>query len=454
MSISRREWLRFGGLGCLGVSLGDLLASQDSKESGSFGRAKSCIILFLGGGPPQHETFDPKPDAPLEIRGQFDPIRTNVPGMHFCELLPRVAKVADKLSVIRSMHSDINNHSSSGYWMLTGRRHKSRGEVSASPEDWPSIASVVGKLKPSARSPLSSVVLPERVVNNPGIPWPGQDGGFMGRTWDPFTFECEPNAPDFLVDESSLLSLPKFVPPARLRNRSNLLNHIDKQLQLAAGGDALDGWTNARKQALGMLTSGPVRRAFELKREPVAIRDSYGQHKFGQSVLLARRLIEAGTRLVQVNFPREPGDLSSGNPLWDTHSKNAQRLKNNLCPPFDQAFSTLLGDLQQRGLLDETLVVVMGEFGRSPKINKAGGRDHWGSCYSVALAGGGVPGGQVIGSSDKLGGYPKSRPLRPPDLAATIFHQLGISHHSEFKDRLGRPLPIVEGGTPIREIAG
>ena len=170
MSICRREWLRFGGLGCLGVSLGDLLASQDSKESGSFGRAKSCIILFLGGGPPQHETFDPKPDAPLEIRGQFDPIRTNVPGMHFCELLPHVAKVADKLSVIRSMHSDINNHSSSGYWMLTGRRHKSRGEVSASPEDWPSIASVVGKLKPSARSPLSSVVLPERVVNNPGIP--------------------------------------------------------------------------------------------------------------------------------------------------------------------------------------------------------------------------------------------------------------------------------------------
>ena len=205
---------------------------------------------------------------------------------------------------------------------------------------------------------------------------------------------------------------------------------------------------------MGVLTSGPTRRAFELNREPNSIRDAYGRHKFGQSVLLARRLIQAGTRLVQVNFPREPGDLSSGNPLWDTHSKNAERLKKNLCPPFDQAFSTLLGDLQQLGLLDETLVVVMGEFGRTPKINKKGGRDHWGSCYSVALAGGGVPGGQIIGSSDDHGAYPRSRPLRPPDLAATIFHLLGIPHHAEFKDRLDRPLPVVEGGKPIREITG
>ena len=433
----------------MGLSLPDpMIASQVSGDK-KFGSAKSCIILFLGGGPPQHETFDPKPEAPLEIRGDFKPIRTSVPGMHFCELLPRTAKAAKKLTIIRSMHSDINNHSSSGYWMMTGRRHKSLGEVPASPDDWPSIASVVGQLQPSRRSPLSSVVLPERVVNNPGIPWPGQNGGFMGRTWDPFLFQCEPHAPDFRVDE---LSLPKEVPLDRMRGRVNLLNQIDQRLRAASKGDALDGLTRARQQALGVLTSGPTRRAFELDREPLPLRDSYGRHKFGQSVLLARRLIEAGTRLVQVNFPREPGDLSSGNPLWDTHSKNAERLKKNLCPPFDQAFSTLIGDLQQRGLLDETLVVVMGEFGRSPKINKAGGRDHWGSCYSVALAGGGVPGGQIIGSSDDHAAYPKSRPLRPPDLAATIFHLLGISHQAEFKGRLDQPIPLVDGGNPIREI--
>ena len=448
---NRREWIRLGGLGALGLSLPDLLATNAPSGGKKFGRAKSCIILFLGGGPPQHETFDPKPAAPLEIRGDFKPIGTSVPGMHFCELLPRVAKAANKLTIIRSMHSDINNHAISGYWMMTGRQHKSPGDVPASPDDWPSIASVVGQLQPSRRSPLSSVVLPERVVNNPGIPWPGQNGGFMGRTWDPFLFQCEPNAPDFRVDE---LSLTEDVPLARMSGRAGLLDQLDRQLQSQTKGDALAGLTRARKQAMGVLTSGPTRRAFELDREPDSIRDAYGRHKFGQSVLLARRLIEAGTRLVQVNFPREPGDLSSPNPLWDTHRKNSDRLKQNLCPPFDLAFSTLLEDLQRRGLLDETLLVVMGEFGRTPKINKYGGRDHWGSCYSVALAGGGVPGGQIIGSSDDHAAYPKSRPLRPPDLAATIFHLLGISHHAEFKDRLDRPLPVVDGGNPIKEIVG
>ena len=189
MGHSRRDWIRLGGLGCLGLSVGDLLTAETVQAAGTLGRAKSCIILFLGGGPPQHETFDPKPEAPMEIRGDFKPIRTSVPGMHFCELLPRVAKAADKLTVIRSLHSDINNHSSSGYWMMTGRKHPAPGEVPASPDDWPSIPSIVGQLRPSRQSPLSSVVLPERVVNNPGIPWPGQNGGFMGRTWDPFLFQ-------------------------------------------------------------------------------------------------------------------------------------------------------------------------------------------------------------------------------------------------------------------------
>ena len=451
LGFTRRELLRIGGLGCLGMTLPDLLAPRlNASTPPTFGRAKSCIILFLGGGPPQHETFDPKPDAAVEYRGDFKPISTSVPGLQFCELLPRTAKIAHKLTVIRSMTTGINAHAVSGYQMMTGRVHQSKTDTPASREDWPHISSLVGFLKPSERSPISSVTLPEPLVNNPGVAWPGQTGGFLGHSHDPRLFRCDPSSPDFRIDE---LSLPDGVSIERLGSRHGLISELDSRLSRADKDGRLAGLEASRAQAFDLLSSGATRLAFELDREKSSLRDLYGRHKFGQSVLLARRLIEAGVRIVQVNFPREPGDLSSPNPLWDTHRENSKRLRNNLCPPFDMAFPALVDDLDNRGLLEETLVVVMGEFGRTPKINSFGGRDHWGPCFSVAVAGCGLGGGRIIGSSDKDGAYVKDRAVHASELSATVFHLLGIDPSRMFYDRLDRPLPIAEA-RPIRELVG
>ena len=456
--ISRREMLRLGGLSCLGLSLPNLLAAQARAATTkaippeSFGRAKSCLLLFLGGGPPQHETFDPKPEAPLEIRGEFRALRTKVPGMQFCELLPRTAQIADRLAVIRSMTTDVNSHSASGYWMMTGYPHPAgQAETQASAEDWPSLTAVVGALKPNPRSPFSSVILPEPMVNNPAIPWPGQGGGLMGPTWHPQMFQCDPSAPQFQVEG---MSLPEGLSEVRLTERVGLMKQLDEHFLRVAHNDQMAAVDRSQQQAFDVVRSGATRAAFELEREAPAVRDRYGRHKFGQSVLLARRMIEAGVRLVQVNWPREPGSLTMGNPLWDTHSDNTGRCRDVLCPTFDGTFATLITDLEARGLLDETLVVVMGEFGRSPKINAAGGRDHWGHCFSIALAGAGTGGGQLIGASDRQGAFPVSRPIRPPDLVATIFHLLGIDPRGEFLDPLGRPRLLTNGGSPIRELIG
>jgi uncharacterized protein (DUF1501 family) len=247
---------------------------------------------------------------------------------------------------------------------------------------------------------------------------------------------------------------PPEVGEVRIRERGDLLSQLDQHFadQIAAPGFVDFG--RMQQKAFEVLHAPQSRAAFELDRESSAVRDAYGRHKFGQSALLSRRLVEAGVRLVQLNWPREDGDTMVGNPLWDTHSKNAERVRDVLCPQFDRAYAALLGDLEQRGLLEETLVVVMGEFGRSPKINGAGGRDHWGQVFSVALAGAGIAGGQVIGSSDKIGGVPDSRPVRPPDLAATIFHLLGINPHGEFIDPTGRPRMVTNSGNPLRELVG
>ncbi len=456
-SLSRREWLRVGGLGALGLSLPGLLKLQASTpraadRGANFGRAKACIVLFLSGGPPQHETFDPKAEAPLEIRGSFRSIPTCVPGIHFCETLPYTARVADRLAVIRSMTTDINSHSTSGAFMLTGYMPATKAEnVPASAQDWPSIASAVGALKPSERSPLSSVVLPELIHNNGHIVWPGQNGGFMGAPWHPIVMKCDPTETPMRIDG---MTLGDGVSTLRLSERYSLLQQFDRHFQAGVSTAAVGELSHMQQKAFDVLHSDASRSAFALEKESPALRESYGRHKFGQSVLLARRLIEAGTRLVQVNWPREPGDEAEGSPLWDTHQNNAGRVREVLCPQFDRTFATLIGDLQARGLLDETLVVVMGEFGRSPKINAAGGRDHWGSCFSVVLAGAGVGGGQIIGASDRLGAVPASRPVRPPDLAATIFHLLGIPPGSEFIDPLGRPRSLTDGGAPLWELAG
>ncbi len=457
--MTRREWLRVGGLGAFGVSLASLLAPEARAADamlrtgrGSFGRAKSCIVLFLAGGPPQHETFDPKPEAPIEVRDIFRSIPTSVPGTHFCETLPHSARLAHRFSVIRSMTTEIDAHSTSGAFMLTGYEPTTKAEnVPPGPQDWPSLAAVIGRLKPSEHSPMSSVVLPEPLANDGNILWPGQDGGFMGPTWHPLLMRCDPTQLPLQIEG---LARHPAVPDLRLEERGRLLTQLDSQFRAGEANAAVAGWDHVRQKAFDLLHAEAGRRAFELEREVPALRLAYGEHKFGQSVLLARRLVEAGTRLVQVNWPREGKAEVAGSPLWDTHAGNAARVRGVLCPQFDRTFATLLEDLRERGLLEETLVIAMGEFGRSPKINPLGGRDHWGACFSVALAGAGIPGGQIVGASDRIGGYPDTRPLRPRDLAATVFHLLGISPGAEFLDPLGRPRPVTDGGTPIRELVG
>jgi hypothetical protein len=294
------------------------------------------------------------------------------------------------------------------------------------------------------------VILPELNHNDNMPTAPGQSGGFMGHAWNPFVLACDPSQPRFEIDG---LKLPEGVSEARLHDRVALMRGMDRAFVSASKSEPVAAFDRISERAFDVLQSAASRRAFDLDAERPETRDRFGRAKFGQSVLLARRLIESGVRLVQVNWPREPNDMSNGFPVWDTHKNNAARVRSVLCPQFDAAFSALIADLADRRLLDETLVVAMGEFGRSPKINPNGGRDHWGGCFSLAMAGAGIDGGQVIGASDKIGGSPISRPLHPPDLAATIFHLLGIDPAGDFKDPQGRPRSLTAGGTVIRELA-
>lgn len=448
---TRREWLRVGGLGSLGatLALSKQAAGREANSQGPyFGRASSCVLVFLSGGHPQHETFDPKPEAAVELRGPFQPISTNVPGIQFCELLPRIARIADRLCTVRSLATDDNTHGSSAYYYYTGT-NKVRGGLPLGKTDraanrlvdWPSIAAVVGKLKPSLGSPFSSVILPELILNNPGYLFAGQDGGFMGRGWDPQVFQCTPSRPGF---ETDILGLVNDVTSNRLTRRRSLLDQLGDHLDDAQLGKAAATFSQHMQRAFDVLMSGPARAAFDLDQEKTALRDLYGRNKFGQSLLLARRLVETGVRFVQVNWPREPGDLSVGNPVWDTHFDNMGRCRDTLCPPFDLGFSTFIDDLDQRGLLANTLVVVLGDFGRTPKINANGGRDHWGPVMSGLLAGAGVSSGQVVGASDRNGSVPIDHRIPPEDLSATIFHLLGIDPQSHI-EVAGRPFKISPG---------
>lgn len=459
--IDRREWLRIGGLSALGLSLPAILqgsgqfranASEDTVGGqGSFGRAKNVIFLWLQGGPPQHETFDPKPDAPAEVRGEFRPIQTNVPGIQFSELLPRVAAMADQLAVIRSLHTHTDLHDASGYWVLTGYPYVGRESRQISPQDWPYLGSVVKMLKPSETAPaFSSVWLPDVMRLNDNVMPAGQTAGFLGRSWDPHRLVCDPSRADF---QAPGLGLPDDLPLSRLSARESLRTQINRRLDDLERHAEAHAYSRHVGEALSLLTSGNARRAFDLGAEPPQLRERYGRNKWGQSLLLARRLVEAGARLVHVNWPREGGDEAVNNPLWDTHAQNADRLQDVLCPLFDVGFSALLEDLATRGLLAETLVVAIGEFGRTPKINSQGGRDHWGHVFSFALAGAGIAGGQVFGQSDRLGAYPKKDPIEPQRLAATIVHLLGIDHRSTFTDETGRPFHVTKG-EPLYELLG
>ncbi|HEY7309807.1 MAG TPA: DUF1501 domain-containing protein [Gemmataceae bacterium] len=445
--LTRREWLRIGGLGAFGLSLPSLLGARAEPATAggsSFGKAKACILLFHLGGPPQHETWDPKDDAPVEIRGELKSIASNVPGIRVGELMPRTARMLDRICVVRSMSTADNAHSSSGYWMLTGVPHQPTNTENAkpgAPNDWPCTAAIVNRLRRGKNGLPAAITLPEPIWNTGMIFWPGQDGGFLGRTADPWLIRCDPSSPDFQIPG---LSLSPDMPAARLGSRLSLLEQVNRGLDAAERSEAIARFDHRSRQAFDLLRAGKARRAFDLDREPATMRDRYGRNRWGQSVLLARRLVEAGVSLVQVNWTRMPGDTDDS-PAWDTHNKNAQRLKKNLMPPMDLAYSALLEDLHLRGLLDETLVVWMGEFGRSPKINPGGGRDHWGGVFSVTLAGGGVRGGQVIGSSDKIGGLPREGRVQPQDLTATVYHCLGHPSHTEIHDTLGRPLAISRG---------
>ena len=394
--LTRREMLRVGGLGAFGLSLPELLRSHSvhaaSSAPGKKAKAKSCIVLFLLGGPPQHSTWDPKPNAPPEIRGEFKPIATNVTGLQIGELMPRTAKVADKIAVLRALQSNDNAHSSSGYFMMTGRPHAPMNVENANPgppNDYPTLGGIVRRLENRTGGIPAAVTLPHRIFNTDGSVWPGQDAGFLGRSADPWLFNCKPGTPDFRIDE---LNLPGDVAENRLENRKSLLEQVNQHLDGVERTGKLNQYSKQTHQAFDLLRSAQSRNAFRLDQEPAATRDRYGRSHFGQSVLLGRRLIESGVKLVQVNWYRGPDEPSDA-PCWDSHTKEAHRLKTALLPPFDQAYSALLEDLVQRGMLDDTLVVVMAEFGRSPRINAAGGRDHWGYVYSAALAGGGVRGG-------------------------------------------------------------
>jgi hypothetical protein len=440
--LTRREWLRVGSLGLFGLSWPGLLQARQT-ETVRPGTARACILLYLSGGPPQHETWDPKPDAPKEVRGEFRPIASSLPGLMVGELMPRVARLAHRCCVLRAVSTADNAHSSSGYWMLTGHPYPKPNTECNPPagSDWPNLGAVVGRLRQGGSLP-AAVTLPEQMISNANIVAVGQNAGFLGRGADPWLLTCDPSAPNFQV---SGLGLPAEVPPLRLDDRRSLLEQVNRHLDAVDRGGVAARYDGQSRQAFDLLRSPRARRAFDLGQEPATVRDRYGRHKFGQSVLLARRLVEAGVALVQVNWPREPGDMTSASPVWDTHANNAQRLRMALMPPMDQAYSALLEDLVQRGMLDETLVVWMGEFGRTPRHNGGGGRDHWGQVFSVALAGGGVRGGMVYGASDSIGAFPRDGRVQPQDLAATIFHCLGYRPDTEIHDPLGRPVPISRG---------
>lgn len=450
--MSRRELLRVGGLSTLGLGLPNLAtASTAPPADPTFGRAKNVLVLFLQGGPPQHETFDPKSEAPAEIRGEFRPIATSVPGIQFSELLPRTAAIAHKLAVVRSLTTHTDLHDASAYWILTGYPYKGQNSRQISNSDWPYLGSVLRQLKPSDTLPgYTSVWLPDLMRLNDNVQPAGQTGGFLGRRWDPARIIGDPSSQGF---HAPSLEFPSDLPPLRMSGRRRLLEEVDEHFARLERSRELDAYGDQVQEAFGILSSGKARAAFDLSQEPPALRDRYGRTKWGQCVLLGRRLIEAGCRLVHVNWPREAGDSAIDNPMWDTHAQNADRLQDVLCPQLDVTFTALMEDMEQRGLLAETLVLLIGEFGRTPKINGNGGRDHWGHVFSFALAGAGIQTAQVYGASDKNGAYPVANPLEPQDLAATILHLLGIGPEATFLDKIGRPVRACIG-SPITAILG
>jgi hypothetical protein len=456
----RREFLRAGALGVVGLGLPQLLEARAARPSRSGlrprSRAKACIVLFMWGGPAQQDTWDLKPDAPIEYRGEFRPIQTNVNGIQICEHLPRLARHADKLALIRSMtHGDVD-HTTATHFLLTGRDLPARGKALA--EDWPSYGAVLARLG-RGRGPLPPFVSMMPKVPN-GAPRfveqsHGQGAGWLGGLYDPLRIDADGSKPDYRVGE---FSLHADVPRRRTNRRQALLQSLERQARSFAELPEITAMSAHYQRAFALLASPAVTRAFDLSQESLRLRERYGMNVHGQAVLQARRLVEAGVPLVTVFWQND--GLTNVSVYWDTHNRNFVDLKTRLCPTTDQAFSALLEDLKERGLLDETLVVWTGEMGRTPRVGQsvpggagagADGRDHWARVFTTVLAGGGIRGGVVHGASDRYAAFPAQSPTPPADLAATIYHCLGVDPRTQILDRLGRPYTLCEG-SPIEAI--
>lgn len=445
-NLNRREMLRIGGLAAGGLMLCDLLAASSraanvgAPRSGSFGKAKNCIILYLSGGMPQHDTFDPKPETPDEIRGEFGTIQSSIPGVCVSEHLPHSAKMLHRVAQVRSMHHTHNDHARGSYWMFTGYPFlgSTPDADNMTRQDMPHLGSCVAKIAPQ-NSLLPFALVPHR-MDVAGGRRVGQFAGMLGSKYDPLLPGGNPNDDDYKLQQ---LPLAPNLPPELVKKRLRLVEQLDQQvdyLQKTAVSEAL---RENQARALDVVSSDAVRKAVDLSSASKAERERYGRNLFGQSVLLGRRLLKAGTRVVQCNWQRTQGKNGFA---WDTHWNNFSALKEDLIPPFDLAFHALVSDLTETGEIDETLVVVASEFGRSPKITlKNGGREHWPDVYTVLFAGAGIQPGAIYGRSNAQGAYPAENPTTPADFVATIYHLMGIDPHHEEHDQQNRPFALSKG---------
>jgi len=429
IGITRREMLQVGYSGLLGLGLSGLTRAEVVAPA----KPNSLIVVFLTGAASHLETFDPKPDAPAEIRGEYGSIPTKTPGLLACEHLPKLAARSDRFAVVRSLSHRENNHLVATHHVLTG--HQQPGaffDKIASRDDFPNYAAGRSYFKGAPDGTPNGVNLPTYLQEGPLL-WPGQYAGFLGPKHDIMQVTRDPNRPDFTIENLR----PVGLDVAQMRDRMSLLSRVNAQQKWLGESADTRQLTDQQQQALSVLTSGRVARAFDIDKEPAAIRDKYGRHAFGQSILLARRLVEAGVPVVQANMGRVQN--------WDSHGDLFKRMKRDLLPPVDAGVSALLDDLTERGMLDDTLVMMVGEFGREPKINKNAGREHWAPCFSGLFAGAGVRPGQVIGKSDKHAAYPSTTPYSPDDIGATIYSVLGIDPHADVRDRLNRPVQLNRG---------
>ena len=417
----RREFLRVGTLGPIGLSLGDYLKLSASQKRPA--ADKSCIMIVLDGGAPQHETFDMKPEAPSDVAGSFRPIPTNVPGIQICEHLPLTARQADKYAILRSVYGDTAIHFTGVYYLMTGF-------MPLQSVDFPSRGSVVEK-ELGARNGLPPYVLNATLDHAAGP-------GFLGSGYSPFWVRGDPSSPGFTIED---LEVPVDMDWSQISDRRWLVKQLDAKFRERDTRGLFADRERFFQEAEDIIRSPTVKSAFDIGAEPEPLRNQYGRTPIGQGCLLARRLVESGVRFVTVNAARA---------IWDTHSDNFNRCKDVLLPEFDAAFATLMEDMHQRGLLESTLVVVSGEFGRTPKVNPNAGRDHWPSVFSVVLAGAGVQGGQIYGASDAVGGEPKDNPVSMEDLSATIYDRLGIDPDKEYYTASNRPVRLANRGNPVR----